>query len=119
MTRPPVLTIHHRDQLRELLARTMHDANTGRICPDPDDPTRYGAMADAVMTELKPLLDEYRDAIRRLAAFPHPDAIPDSLRPWNGRVDPTTLTELVDILWRHVGPNSVGAPPRPSDEETR
>jgi len=34
---------------REMIARILHDANTGRITPDPDDPTRYGAMADAII----------------------------------------------------------------------
>lgn len=34
---------------REHLARIMHDANTGRITPDKSDPTKYGAMADAIL----------------------------------------------------------------------
>jgi hypothetical protein len=35
--------------LREEICRILHDANAGKICPDPDDPTRYQAMADAVI----------------------------------------------------------------------
>lgn len=37
---------------REELCRILHDANTGRITPDDADPTRYGAMADAVLARL-------------------------------------------------------------------
>lgn len=37
---------------REELCRILHDANTGKICPDDSDPTRYGAMADAVLERL-------------------------------------------------------------------
>lgn len=109
MTRPSVLTVRSDGQLRELLARTLHDANTGPMTVQ-DDPTRYGAMADAVMAELAPLLDEYRDGIRRLVAFPHPDAIPEWWRAGSGSDAPITLTDVVDVLWRHVEANSVGAP---------
>lgn len=35
---------------REEVARLLHDANTGRITPDPEDPADYGQMADAVLT---------------------------------------------------------------------
>ena len=41
--------IEDRAQLREYLARILHDANTGRITPDPADTTKYGAMADALI----------------------------------------------------------------------
>lgn len=37
---------------REEWARILHLANTGRITPDPDDPTRYAAMAAAVLERL-------------------------------------------------------------------
>lgn len=36
--------------LREEVARTLHDANTGKIVPDSDDPTKYGAMSEAMLT---------------------------------------------------------------------
>lgn len=38
-----------RANLREHIARILHDANTGSIVPDPEDPTKYGAMADALL----------------------------------------------------------------------
>lgn len=38
-----------RARLREEIARILHDANTGRIVPDASDPTKYGAMADALI----------------------------------------------------------------------
>lgn len=37
--------------LKEQLARILHDANTGSIVPDNSDPTKYGAMADALIAE--------------------------------------------------------------------
>lgn len=37
------------EQLREYICRLLHDANTGKIVPDDRDPTKYGAMADALM----------------------------------------------------------------------
>lgn len=38
--------------VREWIARVMHDAATGKICPDPTDPTPYGRMAEAVHAEV-------------------------------------------------------------------
>lgn len=38
-----------RGSLREEIARILHDANTGKIVPDDSDPTKYGAMADALI----------------------------------------------------------------------
>lgn len=51
-------------ELREFTARVLHDAATGRIAPDPDDPTPYGRMAEAVIAEVLP---SFRDEIARLA----------------------------------------------------
>jgi hypothetical protein len=39
-------------QDREELCRILHDTNTGKICPDDTDPTRYGAMAEAVLDRI-------------------------------------------------------------------
>lgn len=59
-----------RARLREELARILHDANTGKIVPDDSDPTKYGAMADALIdagfgtdggTKLATMLDEWLD----------------------------------------------------------
>lgn len=36
-------------QIREYICRILHDANTGKIVPDESDPTKYGAMADALI----------------------------------------------------------------------
>lgn len=38
-----------RARLREEIARILHNANTGSIVPDDSDPTKYGAMADALI----------------------------------------------------------------------
>lgn len=59
-----------RGSLREAIARILHDANTGRITPDSSDPTKYGAMADALIDQgigpmgegyLIPMIDEWLD----------------------------------------------------------
>lgn len=39
------------EQLRERIARILHDANTGSIVPDPSDSTKYRAMAEALIAE--------------------------------------------------------------------
>lgn len=36
--------------LRAEIARTLHDANTGKIVPDDTDLTKYGAMSEAMLT---------------------------------------------------------------------
>lgn len=41
-------------ELHEEICRILHDANTGRVTPEPDDPTRYAAMATAVLARLVP-----------------------------------------------------------------
>ncbi len=38
-----------RARLREEIARILHNTNTGKIVPDASDPTKYGAMADALI----------------------------------------------------------------------
>ena len=43
-----------RSEWREFTARALHDAATGKICPDPDDPTLYRRMAEAVLDEVLP-----------------------------------------------------------------
>ena len=47
------MTVHSADYrvIREYLCRLLHDANTGKICPDDSDPTKYGAMADAILSQ--------------------------------------------------------------------
>ena len=35
--------------LREEIARTLHDANTGKIVPDDSDPTKYAEMSEAML----------------------------------------------------------------------
>jgi hypothetical protein len=52
-----------RSEWREFTARVLHDAATGRIVPDPNDPTPYGAMAEAVLDEL---LCPFEEEIARL-----------------------------------------------------
>lgn len=39
------------EQLRERIARILHDANTGSIVPDSSDSTKYRAMAEALIAE--------------------------------------------------------------------
>lgn len=64
------LRSHARGALREQIARILHDANTGRITPDAEDPTKYGAMADALIDagfsdggnlKLATMIDEWLD----------------------------------------------------------
>jgi hypothetical protein len=45
-------------QDREELCRILHDANTGSIVPDDTDPTRYVAMAEAVLERIGGQLPE-------------------------------------------------------------
>ena len=53
--------------VREQIARTLHDAATGRIVPDPTDPTPYGRMARQVYDEVvAPLVEQLRQARRML-----------------------------------------------------
>lgn len=61
--------LNQRAVLREQIARILHDANTGKIVPDSSDPTKYSAMAEALIEAGFRVSDSWEYGITRPSWF--------------------------------------------------
>jgi hypothetical protein len=94
----------------EHIARVLHDAATGRITPDPADPTPYGRMAARVHDEVvAPLVERLRqaEADRDEARAQFASAIETREQAWHdrdrNRAQLGNLLAQRDQWWEQVG----------------